>query len=407
MKITDYGYNGEGVGHEAGKVCFVPYTIIGEEVDYHKVKETSSFIKARVDKITYASAKRQSPPCPYFGKCGGCDFQHLSYADELEVKKGILSRHLAKVGYSGEIEVFPSQQYGYRNKIKLFSFAGGLGLKKAESNEVVAIRKCLLIDEKLNEILGKLQEFVKGQRLNDKLDTLTLRRVNESLLVWFKYSKKAKIDYTWLDFILGDNVSIYHSFAEGEEELVKGKRVSHDFGFNCEVPVDAFRQVNDEICERLYDNVIQSLQGDNILNAYSGGGILSALIARKVKGVTGVELGKAEHEMAETLKENNGIRNLTNIQGDCAQVIPKLETVFDTVVVDPPRAGCDKKVCQALNESKAKRIVYISCNPASLVRDISLLSNYDLKAVKLFDMFPRTANFECLAIFDLKSAYKS
>lgn len=405
MKITDFGYNGEGVGHIDGKVCFVPYTIVGEEVEVDRVKETSSFIKCKVKEVPTPSEKREVAPCPYFTKCGGCDFQHLGYQDELALKKEILSRHFAKLGYDGDIVVHPSDEpYGYRNKIKLFVGEHKLGLNRAGSDKVVDIDKCLLVDQQLNETLQKINNFVVSMKLGKSIENVILRKEQGQAFVWFIFKREVEVDFKWLSFILGDNHSIFVSVDKAEPVCVLGDEVFRvtEFDLKCEYSVDSFHQVNDKVYKELYLAATQNIVGDNILNAYSGGGVLSGLIAKSGKNVYGVELGSAEHEAAERLKECNGLATLTNIQGDCAKVLPELEVQFDTILIDPPRAGCAKEVCEALNSSKAKRVIYISCNPATLIRDLQQLSSYRLEKVELFDMFPRTANFETLVVLNLK-----
>ena len=163
MLITDFGYNGEGVGRVNEKVCFVPYTLVGEDVEVKVVKENTSFIKAVPTQIIEPSQKRKVPPCPYYAQCGGCDFQHMAYADELELKKNILARQLSKVRFGEDFKIYSSKrEYAYRNKIKLFTHPKGLGLKQAGSDKVVAIDKCLLIDDEMNKALTHINFFVKS-----------------------------------------------------------------------------------------------------------------------------------------------------------------------------------------------------------------------------------------------------
>lgn len=402
MKITDFGYNGEGVGHIDGKVCFVLYTLTGEEVDVKITKQTSSFLKGVPSRLVLASDLRQKPPCPYFEKCGGCDFQHMSYENEIELKKQILERHLKKVGYEGKIEIHSSDKdYGYRNKIRLFCCTDGLGFKQAESNNIIPIKKCLLIDERMNEVLEVVQNFIKAQSLQKRLLNVIIRK-QSGVHVWFVFKQEVDIDFLGLSLLLGNDCQIYQSVGSDNPQRVTNKtsREVEEFGMVYNFHVDAFRQVNDAVYEKLYNKVAEIVKGEVVLNAYSGAGVLSGVLAKRAKVVYGVELGLSEHESAEKLKEKNNISNLKNLQGYCEEVLPNLDVRFDSVVVDPPRKGCDKTVVEALNKSGAKQIVYVSCNPASLVRDIVLLNGYRLKQVEMFDMFPRTANCETLAILE-------
>ncbi len=399
MLITDFGYNGEGVGRVNEKVCFVPYTLVGEDVEVKVVKENTSFIKAVPTQIIEPSQKRKVPPCPYYAQCGGCDFQHMAYADELELKKNILARQLSKVRFGEDFKIYSSKrEYAYRNKIKLFTHPKGLGLKQAGSDKVVAIDKCLLIDDEMNKALTHINFFVKSFKLEKYLENVIIKK-HRCLNVWFVFSKEVEVDFMGLSLALGNNSRIYASFASSKPVLKYGDKDLEmtEFGIICEERVDAFHQVNDDICNKLYNAIMNKVEGKKMLNAYSGAGLLSGAIAKQAKQVVAIELGEAEHESAEKLKARNGIKNLQNLHGDCGMVLNEINETFDCVVVDPPRSGCDKLAIEAINASEAKQIIYVSCNPASFVRDVARLSNYKLKTVELFDMFPRTANFEVLA----------
>ncbi len=403
MKITDFGYNGEGVGHEGGKVCFVPYTLVGEEVEIEKRKVTSSYIKAEAKNILEASTCRREPPCPYFTKCGGCDFQHISYQDELKLKEQILARQLAKLGFNKKIEVVASpQEYNYRNKIKLFCNEKGLGLKRGQSDKVINIKHCLLVDEKTNTLFENLNNFILKNHLQKQISTVTIRRYERYTFLKFDLNREINVDFTGLSLLLGEDVFLFLSMKGGDKKRLYGKDIKADeHGLTYNFDMDAFRQVNNEVAEKLYDNICALVKGGNVLNAYSGAGVLSGMLAKHCRDVVGVELGNIEHESAESLKEENSLANLTNIQGDCGEVIPQLENKFDFIVLDPPRSGCDESVCKALNMQEG-RLIYVSCNPATLVRDIARMDRFELMQVTLFDMFPRTANFEVLVILGKK-----
>ena len=401
MKIVDFGYNGEGVAREGGKVCFVPYSLVGEEVSARVIKDKSSFCQCQLENVVTPSPKRKVPPCPYFSKCGGCDFQHMSYADELNLKKEIAKRQLAKIGYGGEIEIKFGKEYGYRNKIKLFCSHGGLGLKHAQSAVIENIEKCLLIDEKMNFALKKCDFFIKSNKIQEIVKNVVIKKFGSQYAVKFELGKDAGLDYIGLSLVLGEDFSLFQSVGKGETKLMQGKEIAlYEYGLHTKPSVDAFRQVNDEVAQMLYRDVLSYADG-TVVNAYSGAGVLSARLAAKCKKVYGIELGSVEHESAEVLKNENDILNLINIHGDCADEMGKSERV-DCVIVDPPRAGCDERVTGALNMCGAKTILYVSCNIASLVRDIARLDDYVLESVTIYDMFPRTANFENLAILRKK-----
>lgn len=404
-QITDYGYQGEGVGRVNGKVCFVPYTMIGETVSFDVKKETKAFIKGKLLHVETASADRKDPPCPYFGICGGCQFQHMDYSQEIKIKKSLLKKQLFKLGYTDEFETIESPSvYGYRNKIKLFCGNDGLALMEESTNDLVPISKCLLIDNEMNKVLTKLQNFVLKMKISTQIENVVIRKEADFVLVWFIFKRALKVDFSWLSFILGKNCSIFSSIRGEKPIYQSGLKdiVVQEFGLDCTFAADAFHQVNPEVCHRLYNQVLTYAIGEKIVNAYSGGGVLSALLARTHDQVIGIELGFAEHRAAEKLKQDNHLENMQNIQGDCAIEIPKLSFAPDCVILDPPRGGCDSKVIETLNTSLAKTIIYISCNSATLIRDVAGLTQYSIKKVILYDMFPRTSNYEILMILERK-----
>ncbi len=399
IEITDYGYDGEGVGHLDGKVVFVPYVLKGEVVKCRVTHEKSSFIQAKALATQTQSPIREVPPCPYFGRCGGCAYQHTAYQNELEIKRQILARSLAKVGYVGNVEVCPSQkEYGYRNKIHLFVGEKGLCLKERGSNKLVKVDKCLLVSEKINEGIFKIDTFLKNQNLFKNYKEVVLREEGGKLLINFILARECDINYQGLFLLVGD-CGIFETYKGKTFHKVGLKELSSlEMGLDCTFDVSSFHQVNSYLTESLYQGVIDAVKGGRVANCYSGAGVLSGVIAKSGKEVVGIELGTSEQNDAEKLKIRNNLSSLTNICGDCGVVLKDLASNFDTIIVDPPRAGLDIGVCQSINASGAERLVYVSCNGATLVRDIGRLSGYAIEKVNLFDMFARTGEYEILCL---------
>lgn len=403
-KITSYGYDGEGVCRVDGKVCFVPFALKDEEVEFSIVKSNSSFSRGELTKIIKKSEKRTEPPCPYFGKCGGCTYQHTTHENELEIKKELLASQLKKLGFNEDFEVFPSsKEYGYRNKIKLFVYGSKIGLKQRQSDHVCDIENCMIASAPINKAIQAIRVFFNAQKLYNFYEEIVIKSGNDFCLINFIMKSQKKVNYQGLYLMLGSKFGIYETFKGQTKYIVGIKNIqSNDFGLNCEFSIGSFHQVNDEIEKLLYQNIVASIKGENILNCYSGGGVLSGIIAAKKLFVTGIELGQSAHEDAEKLKDQNNLIYLRNLQGDCATVLPKVIENSESIIVDPPRSGMNKNVVEMINLSSAKRFIYVSCNSATFVRDASLLKNYTLKEVKLFDMFPRTGEYEILGIFDKK-----
>ena len=398
-EITGYGYDGEGVARLNGKVVFLPYTLMGEKVGFIKLKEKSSFINGKAKEILNPSNHRCPAPCPYFQKCGGCTLQHAIYAHELEIKKNLLKNQLKKVGYFGNIDIVGSpKEYGYRNKIRLFVGENGLSLKRRGSNNLVAVDKCLLVQDKINDAIEKINKFISIQSLENVYKEIVLRQENEKLLINFIKKNQTEVNYQGLYLLLGE-CGIFETFnGQTIHKLGIKYLSSEEMGLKCEFGMTSFHQVNSFLTEKLYQSVVDNLVGKTILNCYSGAGVLSGVIAKQGKNVVGIELGQSEHDDAEKLKKSNNLINLTNICGDCADVLANYSGMADTIIVDPPRSGMAEYVCEAIDSMEAKRLVYVSCNSATLVRDLQRLTKYAVEKVILFDMFAKTGEYEVVCI---------
>lgn len=406
VTIEDYGYFGEGVGKARGKVCFIPCTIIGEKVEGIVKKENSTFCKCAVKRILTPSPLRQNAPCPYYTKCGGCAYQHVSYKTELQIKATIAERQLKKVGFEGNVQIVPSsQEYFYRNKIKLFCNNGKLALCESSSNRLVPIEECLIVDKKINHIIKLIQSFIDAKNISKNIKNVYIRINEDQSLVWFVLKRKMEIDFQGLQLMLGAKNGIFMSVANDFPAHVLGicQLSQEEHGLKCTFNVNSFHQVNQGVAEKLYNFVAEKIKAMQVVNCYSGAGVLSAILAKNNKRVYGIELGRAEHQDAEKLKSENKLGNLFNICGDCAKQLPKLLTKStQCVVVDPPRAGISTQVCQAIDNSFVKLLVYISCESSSLVRDIARLKNFKIESATLFDMFPKTSSFELVCLLKRK-----
>lgn len=399
-RIEDYGYDGEGVGRVNGKVCFVPFTISGEVVEFDVVKENSTFIKGKPRNVIEKANERSLPRCEYFGRCGGCAYQHLKYENELNIKKTLLSRQLKKVGYDGQIEIVASsQEYNYRNKVRLFVNDEGLGYKERESNKICPVTHCEIANNLINNALLYINEYIKNNKLHNIIESIVIRCEGQNALINFFVKRKDICNYQGIYLVLGENWGIYETYKNKMyHKLGINKLETDDFNLKLEYGVNTFHQVNPYVERMLYKKVIESVTTKSVVNCYSGAGLLSVLLAKVGKNVEAIELGEAEHSEAERLKDKNNIKNLKNYQGDCQIVLPKLDCKVKTIIVDPPRNGMSKEVASFLNGCGARKFIYISCNSASLVRDIAILRNYKIVKVYLFDMFARTGEYECLCL---------
>lgn len=390
VKIADYGYNGEGVGKIDGKVCFVPKTIIGENVEVNIDKENSKFCKATVCKILQKSEKRIEPRCPYYLTCGGCNFQHLTYEDELEIKKKTFLKEFSKIQKLEDVDIIKSEKdYGYRNKIRLAVKQKTLGFYQEGTKNFVQIDACLLGSKMINNAIRKVSDFLKNTTHIFK--EIVFMDFEHECLIDFLTDEKVDIDEMKKAFDCKIEINHIGDYVSTQNE-----------GLSLVYNGEAFRQVNDIVAQKMYKEVLTNVEGKRVVNTYSGAGVLSALLCQKADAVYGIEINQSAYMVAERLKKSNEIKNMTNICGDSEKEIGKIKNL-DCVVIDPPRAGCSKGFLDGLLSKSAEIIIYISCNISTFVRDLKCLKEkYFIEKIKLFDMFPRTANFESFAVLKRK-----
>lgn len=551
LTIESVGMDGEGVAKHENVVVFVPFTLVGEVAKCQITLLKKKFAKAKVIKLLQASPLRSQPLCPYFRKCGGCDMQHIVYERQLEIKKENIENCFKK--YSSEQvvvnDIVPStQKYYYRNKAQfpLFTQNGkvSLGFFKENSHDFVLIEKCYLMGEwcqKFTDAFLKVANKLKLSTYNEKahnglLRHLVLRKVNEKVSVTivvnansFKFSQSFVEEFNKI----GIPYSLYISYNTRHTNLImyNAKNVfgEEDIttqinGIKVGVNPMSFMQINDEIRDKIYDKVgeiVKTSQSEVVIDAYSGVGVLTNIIAKNASKVYGVEIVPEAVKNADNLAKINSNQNkITNVCGDSAIEVPrilndlqqdfalsfknttqmrlnniafakikdgkkrfeirlndakrqalkqddfivfqnvetkellvakvksisKFETfhqmfmqidntllgcdnndfceqnagqMYDyytleqeqehgvlaieiqplflnsTVVLDPPRKGCDELVLQAILKAMPSQIVYVSCNPATLARDYAILKDkYKIECIQPYDMFPQTSHVE-------------
>lgn len=401
IKILDISYNGSGVGkEESGKTIFVPKVDVGEEAEVEVLKNNKTFDEGKVLTLLNTSSYRIKPKCPYFEKCGGCDFQHLTYEREKEIKIKIIKREFEKIGVKENIEFVDSEKrFNYRNKITLKHQNGKLGFNEASSHNFVEISFCPLADERINKAIGEVLEFLKTKHF-PFLKSVSFLLSESDVLITFLFTQREKL-------VLNEALKAYSIFLAVGEVLEKA-RITKVFGKECFYKVcgvnfplfpTSFLQVNTLVSEKLYQFVQHNVRDSRVVNAYSGQGVLSVILAEKNEFVFGIEYQKSSHEIAEKIKT----KNMINFCGKVEDVLPKLTDKVEAIVLDPARAGCKKEVLEAISKSSIAKIVYISCNFATLMRDLSfLLKDFKIENTTIFDMFPQTANLETCVILTKK-----
>lgn len=438
LTIESLGSHGEGVGHLEGYTLFVDGALPGETVEVQMTQRHKRYGRAELLAITEVSPYRVEPPCRLFGTCGGCQLMHLSYAQQLEIKRQRVVDALQRIGKIKGIDVpacLPSPApLAYRNKIQLPVRQGkadlAIGLYARSSHTLVEVDACPIHCTLGDTIYQKVSALIKqsGIKAYDpetgqgELRHLLIKsavhtqQVLVILVTHLESQRKtlplAKTIMEQCPLVKGvvqninsknDNVILgtnYHLLAgSGHIQEALG-----DLLFK--VSPASFFQVNPDQALRLYAKAVEfaGLTGDEtVLDAYCGVGTLSLFFAKHVKKVIGVECVR---EAIVDAKENALLNDVRNASFVCqaAEIYIRSLPAVDVVVLNPPRKGCDPVVLQELERLRPKTIVYISCDPSTLARDLAHLvgSGYHLEEIQPFDMFPQTAHVECVAKLENK-----
>jgi 23S rRNA (uracil1939-C5)-methyltransferase len=437
IEIDSITSRAEGVGRVDGFTVFVPQAIPGDVVIAKVISKKKSYARALIKEIVIKSKDRVKPFCKYYYQCGGCQLQHLDYKKQLEYKKQQVIDAFERIGKLTDFIV--NDVIGmeapklYRNKSSM-PVSGeksnlSIGFYKPRSHDLVDIEECLIQESIINEILKHLRKMFSNfhiEPFNEKTNQGILRHIvvrvapnTQEVLVTFVVN--GSID------MLGIFQEITNSLVEkfekikgvivninkkntnvifGNENVVlEGKNEITDLAFGKKFLISArsFYQINGVQTKKLYQAAIDMLDltGDErILDAYCGTGTIGIILSDFVKEVIGVEINKAAIEDAIQNAKVNEIRNINFIQGKAEDEIPKIIKDGykpDILVVDPPRKGCDELLINMILDEKIEQILYISCNPSTLARDIKQLvdGGYEIiKNVQPVDMFPQTAHVE-------------
>ncbi len=435
--IDDMGAFGEGITHIGGLTVFIPGALIGEKVSARVVLAKPSLAHAVLVKIISPSPYRVEPPCPYFRQCGGCSLQHLHYDAQLRLKQSIVANSLRK--YAGiEFDVdgtVPSPDiFGYRNKLSLpvrYEKKRGTvcGLFAKKSHRIVEVENCLLQRAPTFDTAKKAFDFARSFGLEGydeesgkgDIRHIIVRSLEDEISLTYVLNgekreferalelKLAELKPKDLSVHINRNTAKNNVILGNETRLVYGRAEARLGDMAVETHPQAFFQVNGRVREKLYGAALAEVAGcKNVVDAYSGAGIMSALFARKAKRVVGIEISEAAVEVAKRLAKREGLENLSFVLGDCAEKIGDVLRNSDgketAVVLDPPKSGCAEKVIESLVASLPEKIVYISCNPATLARDLNALlkGGFELVSVTPYDMFPQTTSIETLVVLSKK-----
>ena len=436
LDITGYTAEGMGVARLDGHVVFVPNTIRGEQWQVQLLKVNKNVAWGRGVKLLLASERRVPSDCSYFGPCGGCQYRHMDYTEELEAKRQRVEDALRRIGgldISVDIIHGARDICRYRNKVQ-FPVAQGkdgihVGLFRARSHDVLDVPDCLLQTEQTNALGRALKEWMEWGRVpayDEKTGKGFVRhlyvrtnRAGESLVCLVVKGRKLPDEAGLVRALRAcapELVGVVLNVNEKDTNVILGDSYRTLWGrdwlaeelcsltFRLSVP--SFFQINRAQTEVLYSRAVEfaALTGrETVLDLYCGIGTISLTMARKAGKVIGAEIVPEAIEDAKENAERNGVDNAEFFCGDAGQIAKKLadEGVRpDVICVDPPRKGLAAEVTDVLADMGPERIVYVSCDPATLARDVKLLvaRGYALKCAEAVDLFPRTQHVECCVL---------
>jgi len=438
LQVDRLSYGGRGVARADGYVVFVPYTAPGDVVRARLVRAKRSFGEAEVVEVLKPSADRVSPPCPYFGRCGGCTWQHLRYEAQLAAKEQIVRESLERLGGLREVPVRPilpaPQPFGYRNKMEFaFHPEATLGLHlPGHFDRVLEIDSCLLPSPVASALLREVKSFVRERGLScydprtrqgllRHLVYREARRTGQVLVavvtapgtfpegpelarrlaerhpevrgvLWAQSSALS-------DAVVVDRLEVLWGEATIEEELG---------GLRFRIGLETFFQTNTEQAERLVQLALElaDLAGtERVVDLYCGVGTFTLALARRAHFAWGVEVVPSAVQAARENAARAAVQNVEFLQGEVRHVLPELVARTgppDLVLLDPPRSGAGGKVMRKVGRASPRRVVYVSCNPTTLAPDLRELLpfGYSVRVVQPVDLFPQTYHVETVVLLE-------
>lgn len=398
---------GAGVCKVKGITIFVPKTLVGEKIRFRITEIKKNYARGKLIEIISPSPDRTESLCPYYEECGGCDLRHQSDNKNLEFKRQKVQTAVSKIGKIDiKVEkIIPSfKNENYRNKASFKVEENRIGFYGSGTYQLVDINYCRLLEEEINNALSVIRKYLKENK-ND-IKEVTIKHgnaMNELLIDIYSTNKKdAKIK----DYLVSNVVNLKTLVFNGKIVYGNGyiSQISNGLMFNCSA--DSFFQVNGVTAEKLYETAIKEAKlskNDVVLDLYSGTGTISSIVSSYVKKVIGIEIVEDAVLDANCNIKINNISNVKFICGDAAKEISKIKEQIDVIFVDPPRKGINRDAIAIMKKISPRKIIYISCNPVTMARDLSYLSNmYDVKKIIPVDMFPKTNHVECVCVLKLK-----
>lgn len=447
LDIVDMTSDGLGIGKKDSYVFFVKNALIGDKVEAVITKSTdkSKVIYAKVTDILEESKYRMKPKCDVCDACGGCQVLSLSYDKQLELKENIVKNNLKRIAGLPAIEINEKfmgiigmdNPYHYRNKVQVpFAFEDGKvisGFYAGRTHHIVENEGCAVSFDAAYRIIAEVKKYLEeSDKLTiyneksgyGKLRELMIRQANTSheISITFIVNDKKKDKSIYMPLVdrllkinsnirtvtLNINTGNNNVLFGNENIILYGNGFIEDevLSYKFRVSPESFYQVNNVQTEKLYNTVLdfaKDIDVENALDLYCGIGTITLILSKVAKHITGLEIVEKAIENANANAKLNGVSNVDFICADAGDVEKYLDKKYDLISIDPPRKGLDIKTIDFIKKQSPQNLIYVSCDPATLSRDIKLLSDtYDIKKIKCVDMFPHTMHVETVALMSKK-----
>ena len=392
IKICKISYDGKGIGYIDGKVAFVSNALPNEIVNAKIIKENKNYYECESLEIIEKSEKRVKPACPYFSECGGCSYMHVTHEDEVEYKVNALKEILKRnaVIDANVSTIISNNELGYRNKLSLKVENYKFGFYKEERHEFIKIDECLLASLAIRNIF-KLKEYLKFKEGN----ILIRSNFNDEIIIKINSESSVDLNIEKLkEHIKLVGIIINDKIIYGEDFFIEQV---HNYFYK--VNINSFFQINLNILDKVI-NLLREKEYNTVADLYCGVGTLG--IPLKKQKLYGIEIVK---EAVIDAIYNAKINKQDNkyLLGS-AEAINKINDKIDTIIIDPPRAGLNKKTLDFLINYQSDNLIYMSCNPMTLAKNLKSLSTvYNIEEVFYLDMFPRTKHIECVSVLSRKA----
>ncbi|QST00393.1 MULTISPECIES: 23S rRNA (uracil(1939)-C(5))-methyltransferase RlmD [Pontibacillus] len=437
VTFEDLTHEGNGVGKVDGYPLFVPYALPGETGKVKVIKVKKNFGFGKLLDVTEASQDRVDPPCPVYVQCGGCQLQHMSYQMQLDMKQNQVKNAMHKIAHLSDVPVHPTigmeDPWYYRNKVQIPVGQDGDRLKagfyRKRSHDIIEMDTCMIQDEHNNrmvEAVRRIAEKYGIEAYNEEKHRGVLRHImvrtgqttGDVMVVMVTRTKQLPYAEQIVEEIRETypNVkSIVHNVNSKKTNVILGDKTTVLYGddyivdrigdIEFKISPKSFYQVNPVQTKKLYDQALAyaDLKGhETVIDAYSGIGTISLFLAQQAKKVYGVEIVAPAVTDAKKNAKLNGMDNAEFFVGEAEKVFPWWKSQGldpDVIVVDPPRKGCDEELLKAMIEMQPEKIVYVSCSPSTLARDLRILEDggFETQEVQPVDMFPQTGHIENVA----------